>query len=155
MKFLICVYMATVLVLQPALLCRGATPPAPGAVPGFQAAGEEFVCDTGLLLGRLGAEKRGFGLTSVKYSPSGQTLSRSTGLLGVYRVFGDGKRFGTAAWDWPREVALRPDGSVSVKCAATPERPFSFEGIYRWVDRATLELEIQVAPQKDLARFEA
>lgn len=147
--------MATVLVLQPTLLCCGATPPSPGAVPAFKAAGEEFVFNTGLLSGRLGAEKRGFGLTSVKYSPSGQTLSRSTGLLGIYRVFGDGKRFGTAAWDWPHEAALRPDGSVSVKCAATPERPFAFEGIYRWVDRATLELEIQVAPQKDLAHFEA
>ena len=80
--------MATVLVLQPALLCRGATPTAPGVVPGFKTAGEEFVFDTGLLSGRLGAEKRGFGLTSVKYSPSGQTLSRSTGLLGVYILVG-------------------------------------------------------------------
>ena len=155
MKPLICACLAAVVALGPTLLCLGAETPSPRAGLAFKPVGEEFIFDTGLLSGRLRAEKRGLGLTSVKYSSSGQTLSRSTGLLGVYRVFGNGKRFGTAAWDWPSEASLQPDGSVIVKCAATPERPFAFQGTYQWVDRATLELEIQVAPQKDLAHFEA
>ncbi len=121
----------------------------------FRADGEEFTFDTGQLAGRLRAEKRGFGLTSVTHPPTGANLSRSVGLMGIYRVFSDGKRYGSGAWDWPSEAQLQPDGSVLVKCAAAADRPFALTGQYRWADPLTLDLAITVTPQRDLHRFEA
>jgi hypothetical protein len=114
----------------------------------------EFQFDTGVLSGKLRAEGRSFGLTSVTHRPTGQSLSRSVGLFGLYRVFSDGKRCGTAGWDWPSEIALAEDGSVTVRCPAETNRPFALRGLYRWSSPTTLDLAIEVTPQQDLHGFE-
>lgn len=114
----------------------------------------EFTFHTGVLRGKLRAERRSFGLTSVTHQPTGQSLSRSVGLFGLYRVFSDGKRYGTAGWDWPSQATLAQDGSVDVRCPAETGRPFALRGLYRWSGPAILDLEIEVTPQQDLHSFE-
>lgn len=122
---------------------------------GFKPEGDAFAFDTGVLKGKLRANKKTFGLIPVTHLPSGKSLTRSIGLFGIYRVFSDGQRHGGGAWDWPGEAALLGDGSVLVTCAATPQRPFDLAGHYRWAGPATLDLEITVTPKQALKGFEA
>jgi hypothetical protein len=113
-----------------------------------------FAFDTGVLRGVLGGEGKAFGLSAAAHVPSGQKVSGSHVLLGVYRVFSDGKRYGNAGWEWPSEAKLNPDGSVSIKCAAEPARPFAVRGVYRWTTPAAVDMEIDVTPERDLHAFE-
>jgi hypothetical protein len=136
-----------------ALLALGA--PANAADLTFKPEGDAFAFDTGVLKGKLRANKKTFGLIPVTHTPTGQALSRSMGLFGIYRVFSDGQRHGTGAWDWPGEAKLLGDGSVLVTCAATPQRPFDLAGHYRWAGAATMDLEITVTPKQTLKGFEA
>ncbi|MHB0955325.1 MAG: hypothetical protein ACYC0X_03000 [Pirellulaceae bacterium] len=120
------------------------------------AAGEDgvFTFDTGVMRGRLRGEGRAFGLNAATHVPSGQAVSGAYGVLGVYRVFSDGKRYGNAGWDWPSEAVRNDDGSVTVQCAAEPARPFVLRGLYRWSLPAAVDLEIEVTPVQDLHAFE-
>ena len=113
-----------------------------------------FTFDTGMLRGALRGEGKAFGLSAATHVPSGQKVSGSHVLLGVYRVFSDGKRYGNAGWEWPSEASLNQDGSVSVKCAADPMRPFAVRGVYRWTTPAAVDMEIDVTPERDLHAFE-
>jgi hypothetical protein len=74
----------------------------------------EFAFDTGLLRGKLRAGGKSTGLSSVVHVPSGLRVDSSMGLFSYYRVFSAGKRYGTAAWDWPSVARLQADGSLEV-----------------------------------------
>jgi hypothetical protein len=113
-----------------------------------------FAFDTGVMRGRLRGEGRAFGLQTATHVPSGQAVSGAYGVLGVYRVFSDGKRYGHAGWEWPSEANRNEDGSVTVQCAAEPTRPFVLRGLYRWSTPAAVDLEIEVTPTQDLHAFE-
>ena len=77
------------------------------------------------------------------------------GLFGHYRVFSANKRYGTAAWDWPSEAKLRPDGSVEVRWPSAEDRPFELRAVYRWAAPNTLDLETSVQAKTNLAKFES
>jgi len=122
----------------------------------FTAAGtNEFTFDTGLLKGKLRAGGKSRGLSSVVHVPSGTTLDSSMGLFGHYRVFSANKRYGTAAWDWPSDAGLGPDGSVEVRWPAAEDRPFELRAVYRWAAPNTLDLETSVHAKTNLVRFES
>src|SRR5664279_621881 len=60
----------------------------------FLASGtNEFTFDTGVLKGKLRADGKSRGLSSVVHLPSGATLDTSMGLFGHYRVFSANKRY--------------------------------------------------------------
>ena len=113
-----------------------------------------FEFDTGILRGRLRTPQLAFGLHGLQQVPSGQKLAGGHGVMNVYRVFSDGQRYGTAGWDWPSHAQRLDDGSVTVECAADASRPFVLRGSYRWSDPATVDLEIEVTPEKELHGFE-
>ena len=122
----------------------------------FAASGtNEFAFDTGVLRGKLRAGGKSTGLSSVVHVPTGMTLDHSMGLFGHYRVFSANKRYGTAAWDWPSEARLRPDGSVEVHWPSAADRPFELRAVYRWAAPNTLDLETIVQARADLAKFES
>jgi hypothetical protein len=114
----------------------------------------EFTFDTGVVRGKLREGGASKGLSQVIHIPTGQRLDSSMGLFSHYRVFTQGHRYGVGAWDWPSQAALEGDGSVSVRWAATPERPFEMEAHYRWVAPDTLDLETTVATKTNLIKFE-
>jgi hypothetical protein len=124
--------------------------------PVFSASGtNEFAFDTGVLKGKLRAGGKSTGLSSVVHLPTGLTMDSSMGLFGHYRVFSANKRYGTAAWDWPSEARLRPDGSVEVRWPAAEDRPFELRALYRWAAPDTLDLETSVQAKGNLAKFES
>ena len=130
-------------------------PPA-GTRLAFTASGtNEFAFDTGVLKGKLRAGGKSTGLSSVVHLPTGVTLDTSMGLFGHYRVFSANKRYGTAAWDWPSEAKLRPDGSVEVRWPSAEDRPFELRAVYRWAAPDTLDLETSVQANANLAGFES
>ncbi len=126
------------------------------AVLAFSASGtNEFAFDTGVLKGKLRAGGKSRGLSSVVHLPSGTTLDSSMGLFGHYRVFSANKRYGTAAWDWPSEARLRPDGSVEVHWPSAEDRPFELRAFYRWAAQDTLDVETSVLAKANLSKFES
>lgn len=110
--------------------------------------------DTGVIRGRLQSENLTFGIHELVDCATGQPLCGRFGLFNVYRVFSDGKRYGSAGWDWPGQATVNQDGSVTVVCPATADRPFSLSGQYRLSQPAVVDLEIRVTPQTDLHGFE-
>jgi len=122
----------------------------------FSASGtNEFTFDTGVLKGKLRADGKSKGLSSVVHLPTRVTLESSMGLFGHYRVFSANKRYGTAAWDWPSEAKLHNDGSVEVHWPSAEDRPFELSAVYRWVTPDTLDLETSVQAKTNLAKFES
>lgn len=116
---------------------------------------DEFTFDTGVVRGKLREGGASKGLTQVIHIPTGQRLDSSMGLFSHYRVFTQGRRYGVGAWDWPNQATLEADGSVSVRWAATPDRPFEMSAHYRWVTPSTLDLETSVVAKTNLAKFES
>ena len=115
---------------------------------------ETFSFDTGAVRGKLRTEQFAFGLHNLEYGTAGTELAGRYGLMNVYRVFANGKRYGVAGWEWPSRVQRLDDGAVVVDCPADSSRPFQLRGIYRWMSPTTLDLEIQVLPQRELKGFE-
>ena len=115
----------------------------------------ELVFNTGVLKGKLGEKGICKGLSSMVHIPSGQSMDRSMGIMSIYRVFGNGKRFGNGAWDWPGTVHLETNGSAVLRWPASSERPFAMDALYRWVKPDTAEISIQVTAKNDLHKFEA
>ena len=115
----------------------------------------EFAFDTGVLKGKLRAGGKSRGLSSVVHLPTGVILDSSMGLFGHYRVFSANQRYGTAAWDWPSDAKLRPDGSVEVRWPSADDRPFELRAVYRWSAPNTLDLETSVLARTNLAKFES
>ena len=115
----------------------------------------EYTFDTGVLRGTLRQDGKSQGLTSVTYVPTGTRLDHSMGLLGYYRVFTTGKRYGPGAWDWPSTAKLLPDGAVQVTWPEAADRPFEMGALYRWKDPQTIDVETTVTARKDLSKFES
>ena len=137
-------------------LARAQVKPPGNGKPVFSASGtNEFAFDTGVLKGKLRAGGKSTGLSSVVHLPTGLTMDSSMGLFGHYRVFSANKRYGTAAWDWPSEARLRPDGSVEVRWPSAEDRPFELRALYRWAAPDTLDLETSVQAKTNLAEFES
>ena len=120
----------------------------------FQAAGPEFVFDTGVLSGKLREGGRAIGLSRVVHGPTGAVLSGGMGLLSHYRVFTAGKRYGNGAWDWPGEARLNLKGEVEVFWPAAPGRPFGLGAVYRWRQPGWIEVETRVSAIEELVDFE-
>lgn len=114
-----------------------------------------FAFDTGVIRGRLRADGKAKGLSEVVHIASGVRLDRSMGLFGHYRVFTANKRYGTAAWDWPGEAKLQPDGNVEARWAATDERPFELRVTYRWATPIALDVVTVVQARTNLVNFES
>ncbi|MHC4725562.1 MAG: hypothetical protein ACYS9V_15220, partial [Planctomycetota bacterium] len=70
----------------------------------------QYSFNTGVVRGKVGGEDKTIGLSSLVYVPSGTRLDGRHGILSYYRVFTTNKRYGHAAWDWPSESKLLPDG---------------------------------------------
>jgi hypothetical protein len=115
----------------------------------------EFAFDTGVLKGKLRAGGKSTGLSSVVHLPTGTRLDHSMGLFGHYRVFSANRRYGNAAWDWPSEAKLRPDGSVETYWPSAQDHPFELRAVYRWTAPDTLDLETSVLARTNLTRFES
>jgi hypothetical protein len=132
------------------------TEAAPHPVLAFTPAAKgEFTFDTGVLRGRLRADGKSLGLSSVAHTPTGRRLDRGNGLMSHYRVFTQGVRYGPGAWDWPSTARLQADGSVEVHWPAAANRPFVMEAVYRWSEPMRLELETRVKPEVTLRGFES
>ena len=137
-------------------LAQAQVKPAGNGMLAFSASGaNEFAFDTGVLKGKLRADGKSRGLSSVVHLPTGATLDSSMGLFGHYRVFSSNKRYGTAAWDWPSEAKLRRDGSVEVRWPSAEDRPFELRAVYRWAAPNTLDLETSMQAKTNLAKFES
>jgi len=117
-----------------------------------QDGGYEF--DTGILRGRLREAGKGLGLTSAVHVPTGTTLNGAYGILSYYRVFTTNRRYGTAAWDWPSNSKLLPDGAIQVTWPEGDDRPFELGAIYHFRDASTLDVETIVKAGEDLSKFE-
>jgi hypothetical protein len=122
----------------------------------FMAAGTNgFTFDTGVLRGKLRADGKSKGLSSVEHLASGAKLDRSMGLFGHYRVFTANKRYGGGAWDWPSDAQRQADGSVAARWPATDERPFELRATYRWAAPNALDIVTTVQAKTNLANFES
>lgn len=114
----------------------------------------EYEFDTGIVRGKLRQGGKSLGLSSVEHVPSGVRLDGAFGILSYYRIFTTNKRYGTAAWEWPNESKLLPDGAVQIRWPACTERPFELVGVYRWSSSTTLDVETIVKAREDLSDFE-
>ena len=119
------------------------------------AEGGAFHFDTGVLKGTLRAEGRSIGLLPVTHLPTGAAMARSMGLFGIYRVFSDGRRYGSGMWNFPSEATPASDGAVTVRWPPAGDRPFQMQAVYRWAGPASLDIDISVRPEQDLHGFEA
>jgi len=156
MKAGVLITLGIAFVIHSVALSQAQSNPPDKAKLAFAASGtNEFTFDTGVLKGKLRAGGKSTGLSSVVHLPTGVTLDSSMGLFGHYRVFSANKRYGTAAWDWPSEAKLRPDGSVEVHWPSADDRPFELSAVYRWAAPNTLDLETSVQAKTNLAKFES
>jgi hypothetical protein len=114
----------------------------------------EYHFDTGLLRGKLRAGGKSLGLSSVIHVPTGTTIDRSNGLLGHYRVFTKGVRYGGGAWDWSSTARLRDDGAVEVHWPPAEGRPFELQAVYQWAATNALDVQTVVKARKELRGFE-
>ncbi|MCC6394907.1 MAG: hypothetical protein IT167_30215 [Bryobacterales bacterium] len=129
--------------------------PGNGAILRFQPSADgSFGFDTGVLKGTFRNEGRSIGLIPATHSPTGTSLATSMGLFGIYRVFGNGRRYGTGMWHVPSEAGAEADGSVTVVWPAAEERPFTMTASYRWAAANTLDLTLKVTASEDLLGFE-
>ena len=110
--------------------------------------------DTGVVQGHAAADGLGFGLQRVRYDSKNSLLSRSVGLVNVYRVFSDGKRYGEAGWKWPTQAAVDPSGALTITSKAQPGRPFALSVRYQWKEPRTLDVQVTVKPNQTLHGFE-
>ena len=137
---------------------KSAAAPAAAAAPDlrFRPAGPgAFQFSTGALEGMLRPDGRSNGLRPLVHSATGTPVAAGMGLLGVYRVFSDGRRYGDGQWYVPSDATLLPDGAVDVRWPAAADRPYELETVYRWSGPAALDLEVEVRATADLRGYEA
>lgn len=113
-----------------------------------------FTFDTGVMRGRLRADGKSLGLTEVYHVGTGRRLDAGHGLLGHYRVFTKGVRYGGGAWDWPSTATLIDPRTVEVLWSAADQRPFALRAVYRLAKPSTIEVETTVEPRETLTAFE-
>lgn len=130
--------------------------PAEKPVLAFRQVGQDqFIFNTGVLMGKLAGDGRAKGLSSLVHAPTGTRLDSSMGLLSHYRVFTTGKRYGVAAWDWAAQYDLRPDGAVQLRWPPKSGRPFELRAVYRLSAPDTIDLETSVTAESNLQGFES
>jgi hypothetical protein len=123
--------------------------------PAFASKGkDEYIFDTGVLRGELRKDGQTLGLSSVVHIPSGTKLDGRFGIFSYYRIFTTNKRYGHAAWEWPSESKLLPDGAVQIVWPAEKDHPFEMTATYGLADETTLDVQTLVKAQTDLPRFE-
>lgn len=123
--------------------------------PRFEADGAKgFTFDTGVMRGRLRADGKSLGLTDVYHVGTGRRIDAGHGLLGHYRVFTKGVRYGGGAWDWPSTATLVDPRTVEVLWPAADQRPFTLRAVYRLAKPSTIEVETTVEPREELTAFE-
>jgi hypothetical protein len=123
----------------------------------FQSAGDGvFAFDTGQLRGKLQADAKSEGITSLVDVKTGLEIAKGGGLgmFNVYRLLAPAKRWGESAWTAPKTAKLRPDGAVQVRWPASDEQPLEITATFRWKTPNALDVEAVVKPQRDLPRFE-
>ena len=124
----------------------------------FEPAGEGYYqFDTGVLKGKLRLDGRSQGVASLIDVKSGMHVAHGGGLPGVlslYRIFSDAKRYGHAARDWPTESKLLDDGAVEVRWPPADDHPLQITAVYRIAAPDTIDLECTVKPLVDMPRFE-
>src|ERR1017187_10391080 len=137
-------------------LAQAQVKPSDDRVLAFSASGTNgFTFDTGVLRGKLRAGGKSTGLSSVVHVPTGMRLDSSMGLFGHYRQFSANKRYSDAAWYWPSDASLRPDGSVEVHWPSAEDRPFELSAVYHWASPNILDLETSMLAKTNLAKFES
>jgi len=121
----------------------------------FSDAGDRlFDFDTGVVKGRLRANGKYQGISSLVDVKTGRELTRSAGIFSYYRVLSTDQRWGHAARDWPMTAKLLADGSVQIDWPAKEDHPLEITAVYRWKSPTTLDLETVVRPQRSMPRFE-
>ncbi len=116
--------------------------------------GRRYVFDTGVLRGELRLADKTLGLTSLVHVPSGTRLDGTYGIFSYYRVFTTNKRYGHAAWEWPCNSKLLPDGTVHIIWTADANQLIDMAATYRLSSPNTIDLETFVKAQGDLPGFE-
>jgi len=124
----------------------------------FKSAGNGiFLFDTGAVKGRLRADARSQGITTLVDVASGTELGPGgelPGILSYYRIFSANKRYGDAARDWPKTASLLPDGALRISWPAGNDHPLEMAAIFRWKKPDMLDLETTVTPKGDMKDFE-
>ena len=110
--------------------------------------------DTGVVRGEIRLGEKTLGLSSLVHKPTGARLDGRYGILSYYRIFTAGKRYGHAAWDWPCDAKILPDGSVQIFWHAQADHPFEIAATYRWLNPSTLDVVTRVKAEAGLADFE-
>ncbi len=75
-------------------------------------------------------------------------------MLSHYRLLDADARYGVAAWDWPSQSRLLPDGSVETRWSADKVHPLDMRAVYRLADRNTVDVVTTVTPRQELRQFE-
>ena len=136
---------------------RAAEPRAPAKGPtglAFSAVDKEFRFNTGLLSGTLREGGKSLGLRPVVEAASGTPIAGMFGLCSPYRLLTADARFGTAAWDWPSQAKLLPDGTVQCHWLPDKDHPLEMTATYQWTAPGVLDFTVEVKPERDLPRFE-
>jgi hypothetical protein len=141
------------------LLSHASAAAAEPADLGFKPSEEpgHFTFDTGVVRGTVRMNGRSQGVVELVHVGSGTPVvagGRLPGALSPYRVFTRGVRYGNAARDWPTKTKLLDDGALEVFWPAGEVNPLEMTAVYRWTRPDTLDLELAVAPKRDMADFE-
>ena len=131
----------------------------------FASDGKQFSFDTGSLRGLLHPQGktaadpawgRSLGLRPFVESASGTPIAnpKGFGVLSHYRLLDADARYGVAAWDWPGQSRLLPDGSVETRWSADKVRPLDMRAVYRLADGNTVDVVTTVTPRRELRQFE-
>lgn len=135
---------------------RAAEEPTPAADRlAFHPDGAGFRFNTGLLQGTLRKGGKSVGLATLYFRDTNTPVAASMGLCSHYRLLDAETRYGSAAWDWPSQAELRPDGSVSVHWSNDVAHPFDLSAVYRWAGPGTLDVTTRVTARRTLRQFES
>jgi len=147
---------AAVFVISASAGVQTASPSSPSRTgPVFTSTGKDkYAFDTGILRGEIRRDDLMLGLSSMVHVPSGTKVSGKYGVFSYYRVFTTNQRYGHAAWEWPSDSKLLPDGAVQIFWFAEPNQPVEITATYRLSSQAAIDVETIVKAQKDLPHFE-
>lgn len=116
-----------------------------------------YAFNTGVLGGRLHADKEAEGLAPVFESPTGVELTHGKGFpgfLSYYRIFSKGTRYGESARSAPKTSRLLEDGGVEITWHAREECPVDLTATYHCSATDTIDLDTQATPRIDMPGFE-
>lgn len=123
----------------------------------FRAAGDGvFAFDTGQVRGRLRADAKSEGITSLVDIKTGVEIAKGDilGMFNYYRLLTPGRRFGESAWTASKTARLLADGGVEVRWPPQDDWPLEMTATFRWRTPNAIDVESVVTPQRDLPKFE-